>query len=61
MTKVKKIKVVGVDLSSQDDASVVPVLSVVHATKSPIEVKDNEIKAIKHDYRGTQYVKDLSR
>ena len=49
MTKGKKIKGVGVDLSNKPDVLV----------ETVIEVKGNEVKVIKHDYRGTQYINKL--
>lgn len=51
MARGKKIKVVDVDLSNKPDVLV----------ETVIEVKSPKAKVIKHDYRGTQYVKDLSR
>lgn len=47
MWKGKKIKVV--DLSDKPDVSV----------ETVIEAKGNEVKVVKHDYRGTQYLKDM--
>lgn len=49
LVKGKKIKVV--DLSDKLDVSVV----------SALEVKGKSITVIKYDYRGTHYLKDLSR
>lgn len=47
LAKGKKIK--AVDVSDKPDVSVETV------------VKGNEVKVIKRDYRGTHYLKDLSR
>lgn len=47
----KKIKDIGVDLSDKPDVSV----------EATITVKAGKIVDIKHDYRGTRYLKDIGR